>query len=99
MKDLFLDNKLAVESISLQNPFIDKKYNMEISLQVFPSGKIQFDEQDISLLGFMLSSQTYKPTTPGISFGPYFFVGQQYHFADGKMIQDLKYLSNATLIQ
>lgn len=98
MKDMFLDYKLAVESISLQNPSINENNNMEISLQVFPNGKIQFDEQDISLLGNMLSNQTYKPTTPGISFGPYYFVGQQYHFADGKMIQDLKYLNNATLI-
>ncbi|XP_072969581.1 leucine-rich repeat receptor protein kinase HPCA1-like [Typha angustifolia] len=75
LKKSFLDHQLPVDSISLHNPFVNPSNNLEISLQIFPSGKIRFDEVDISGLGFILSNQTFKP--PPI-YGPYYFVGQQY---------------------
>lgn len=83
MKAKFLLHQAPVDSIALQNPFIDVSNNLEMSLEVFPSGKIQFGEQDISDIGFILTNQTYKP--PPV-FGPYFFIAQQYLFQNGKII-------------
>lgn len=83
MKTKLLSFKAPVDSIALQNPFFDATNYLRVSLEVFPSGKIQFGEQDISDIGFLLSNQTYKP--PHI-FGPYYFNAQSYPFARGKII-------------
>ncbi|XP_015697764.1 leucine-rich repeat receptor protein kinase HPCA1-like [Oryza brachyantha] len=82
MKEVFLDKQLPVESIALANPAFDPTNNLEISLKVFPSGKIRFSKEDISYIGFMLNNQTYKPHVPGINYGPYYFIGQSYPFAE-----------------
>ncbi|KQJ91855.1 probable leucine-rich repeat receptor-like protein kinase At5g49770 [Brachypodium distachyon] len=83
MKAKFLLHQAPVDSIALQNPFIDVSNNLEMSLEVFPSGKIQFGEQDISDIGFILTNQTYKP--PPV-FGPYFFIAQQYLFQNEEVV-------------
>ncbi|XP_010930348.3 leucine-rich repeat receptor protein kinase HPCA1 [Elaeis guineensis] len=67
--------QLPVDSVSLQNPFVDADNNLEMTLQVFPGGKDRFNEIDVSTLGFILSNQTFKP--PSI-FGPYYFIGEGY---------------------
>jgi hypothetical protein len=81
MKTKFARLNVPVDSIAIHDPFIDSNNNLQMSLELFPSGKVQFTEQDISEVGFMLSNQTYKPPA---KYGPYFFIGQQYSFADGK---------------
>ncbi|TVU51398.1 hypothetical protein EJB05_02827 [Eragrostis curvula] len=62
MKDKFVLYNLPVDSISIHDPFVDVNNNLQMALEVFPSGKVQFGEQDISDIGFMLSNQTYKPS-------------------------------------
>lgn len=92
MKTKLLSFKAPVDSIALQNPFFDATnyLRLRMSLEVFPNGKIQFGEQDISDTGFLLSSQTYKP--PHI-FGPFYFNAQSYPFARGKIIDGKATLS------
>uniref|UniRef100_A0A0E0MKP9 Protein kinase domain-containing protein n=1 Tax=Oryza punctata TaxID=4537 RepID=A0A0E0MKP9_ORYPU len=80
MKTKFLNLSLPVDSIAIHDPFVDTNNNLEMSLEVYPSGKVQFSEQDISGIGFILSNQTYKPPA---NFGPYYFLGQTYSFANG----------------
>jgi hypothetical protein len=84
METKFEKLNVPVDSIAIHDPFFDSNNNLQMSLELFPSGKVQFSEQDISDVGFILSNQTYKP--PG-TFGPYYFNGQQYSFANGKAIQ------------
>ncbi|PUZ63301.1 hypothetical protein GQ55_3G056800 [Panicum hallii var. hallii] len=79
METKFEKLNVPVDSIAIHNPFFDSNNNLQMSLELFPSGKVQFSEQDISDVGFILSNQTYKP--PG-TFGPYYFNGQQYSFAN-----------------
>ncbi|THU46199.1 hypothetical protein C4D60_Mb09t02430 [Musa balbisiana] len=74
LKASFLQ-KVPVDSVSLNNSFVNSFNNLEMNLQVFPSGKTRFSEVDVSTLGFMLSNQTFKP--PKI-FGPFYFIGQAY---------------------
>ncbi|OEL37881.1 putative leucine-rich repeat receptor-like protein kinase [Dichanthelium oligosanthes] len=84
MKAKFMAHDIPVDSISIHDPLIDAYKYMEMSLEVFPSGKLQFSELDISELGSLLSNQTYKP--PSL-FGPYVFIGQKnYSFPDSKII-------------
>uniref|UniRef100_A0A0E0BY38 Serine-threonine/tyrosine-protein kinase catalytic domain-containing protein n=1 Tax=Oryza meridionalis TaxID=40149 RepID=A0A0E0BY38_9ORYZ len=82
MKTKFLSLSLPVDSIAIHDPFVDANNNLEMSLEVYPSGKDQFSEQDISGIGFILSNQTYKPPS---NFGPYYFLGQTYSFANGAL--------------
>ncbi|KAM3197228.1 hypothetical protein ACQJBY_072728 [Aegilops geniculata] len=78
MKTKFLSYSAPVDSIALHNPFVDVNNNLQLSLEVFPGGKVQFGAQDISDIGFILSNQTYKP--PAV-FGPYYFIAQSYRIA------------------
>ncbi|KAJ4766781.1 Leucine-rich repeat protein kinase family protein [Rhynchospora pubera] len=75
LKDKFLQYQLPVDSISLQNVFVDAQNNLEMSLGVFPSNKTYFSQVDVTGIGFILSNQTYKPPP---TFGPYYFLGQEY---------------------
>ena len=81
IKAKFLSFSLPVDSVALHDPSVNSVNNLQMALEVFPSGKTQFGEQDISDIGFILSNQTYKP--PPV-FGPYYFIGQQYSFGNGK---------------
>ncbi|KAK1628387.1 hypothetical protein QYE76_002702 [Lolium multiflorum] len=83
MKAKFLGYSIPVDSISVENPYVDSNNNLQMNLGVFPSNKILFGERDISEIGFILSNQTYKP--PPI-FGPYYFIGQQYPFASEALV-------------
>lgn len=86
MRAKFIEYSIPVDSISLHDAFFDVNNNLQISLEMFPSGKTQFNEQDISNIGFMLSNQTYKPPP---AFGPYYFIGQGYSFPNGEIIHSL----------
>lgn len=69
--------------MSLQNPFTDSNNYLQMTLEVFPAGKIHFDQWDIPSLGFILSNQTFKP--PQI-FGPFYFMARQYGAFQGTFI-------------
>ncbi|OVA03678.1 hypothetical protein BVC80_8673g1 [Macleaya cordata] len=69
-------NVLPVDIVSLSNPTKDPDNYIELTLNVFPSGKERFNRSDISKIGFMLSNQTFKP--PKQLFGPFFFIGSEY---------------------
>ena len=83
LKNSFQKNNLSVDSVALQNPFTDSNNYLEMTLEVFPAGKIRFDQLDIPRLGFILSNQTFKP--PG-SFGPFYFLGRQYGAFQGNLV-------------
>ncbi|PWA55557.1 leucine-rich repeat protein kinase family protein [Artemisia annua] len=73
----FESNQLPVDSISLSNPNKNSDNYLLVSLEIFPSGVERFNRSGISRIGFVLSNQTYKPPH---SFGPYFFIGNNYDF-------------------
>jgi hypothetical protein len=74
---------LLVDSISLSNPIKDSTMNLELSLEVFPSGQDRFNRTGISIIGSLLSGQTCKPP-PG--FGPYYFLADLYgNYAAGNL--------------
>nr|GEW34524.1 probable leucine-rich repeat receptor-like protein kinase At5g49770 [Tanacetum cinerariifolium] len=73
----FESNQLPVDSVSLSNPTKNSDNYLVVSLEVFPSGGERFNRSGISRIGFVLSNQTYKPPH---SFGPYFFIGNNYDF-------------------
>ncbi|PWA82410.1 leucine-rich repeat protein kinase family protein [Artemisia annua] len=73
----FESNQLPVDSISLSNPNKNSDNYLLVSLEIFPSGGERFNRSGISRIGFILSNQTYKPPH---SFGPYFFIGNNYDF-------------------
>uniref|UniRef100_A0A804N697 non-specific serine/threonine protein kinase n=2 Tax=Zea mays TaxID=4577 RepID=A0A804N697_MAIZE len=79
----FRSLSVPVDSVALHDPSVNSVNNLQLALEVFPSGKTQFSEQDISDIGFILSNQTYKP--PSV-FGPYYFLGQPYSFANVVLI-------------
>uniref|UniRef100_A0A2N9F957 non-specific serine/threonine protein kinase n=1 Tax=Fagus sylvatica TaxID=28930 RepID=A0A2N9F957_FAGSY len=60
----------SLASVSLSNPYKDSSEQLEISLQVFPSGQDRFNETGISLIAFVLSNQIFKPPD---FFGPFYF--------------------------
>ncbi|KAK1288638.1 putative leucine-rich repeat receptor-like protein kinase [Acorus calamus] len=66
---------LPVDSVSLNNVHMDEYNYLEVNLQVFPSEKIQFNQSEISILGFLLSNQNRPPPD---GFGPYFFIASEY---------------------
>ncbi|GJV45750.1 hypothetical protein Tco_1430286 [Tanacetum coccineum] len=76
----FKSNQLPVDSVSLSNPTKNSDNYLVVSLEVFPSGGERFNRSGISRIGFVLSNQTYKPPR---SFGPYFFIGNNYDFFSG----------------
>ncbi|WOL11241.1 hypothetical protein Cni_G20003 [Canna indica] len=75
IKASFLNQNLPVDSVSLSNAFVNSNNNLQMNLQVFPSGKIRFNELDVTFLGFILSNQTFKPQK---GFGPFYFIGEVY---------------------
>ncbi|OEL31129.1 putative leucine-rich repeat receptor-like protein kinase [Dichanthelium oligosanthes] len=79
MRSIFLANSIPLDSISVHDPYFNAHNNLQMNLELFPSGKTKFTEQDISDIGFMLSSQSYKPPK---GYGPYYFIGQEYTFAN-----------------
>jgi hypothetical protein len=81
IKAKYLSLSLPVDSVAIHDPSVNSVNNLQVALEVFPGGKTMFSEQDISDIAFVLSNQTYKP--PSV-FGPYYFNGQQYSFANGK---------------
>jgi len=75
----FQNFSLPVDSVSLSNPIKDSTMNLNLSLDVFPSGEDRFNRTGISI-GSLLSGQTFKP--PKV-FGPYYFLADPYGYYAG----------------
>jgi hypothetical protein len=88
----FVGYSLPVDSIAIHDPFVDVNNNLQMALEVFPDGKTHFGEQDISDIGFILSNQTYKPPA---AFGPYYFIGKHYNFANGNTVPPFRSCAEA----
>jgi Leucine-rich repeat (LRR) protein len=76
----FRSSQLPVDSVSLRNPNRNLDDYLVISLEVFPSGQDYFNRTGVSRIGFVLSNQTFKPPH---NFGPFFFIGEGYHYFSG----------------
>ncbi|XP_039133373.1 probable leucine-rich repeat receptor-like protein kinase At5g49770 [Dioscorea cayenensis subsp. rotundata] len=50
--------KVPVDSVAVHDPFMDASNYLEISVEVFPSGKAKFDQGDIVLIASFFSNQT-----------------------------------------
>jgi len=95
IKAKYLSLSLPVDSVAIHDPSVNSVNNLQVALEVFPGGKTMFSEQDISDIAFVLSNQTYKP--PSV-FGPYYFNGQQYSFANELLIPSKSKSNNLPLI-
>ncbi len=76
----FQSQKLPVDSVSLSNPYKDSSEQLEISLQVFPSGQDRFNGTEISLIAYVFSNQIFKPPE---GFGPFYFRANAHEFYTG----------------
>jgi hypothetical protein len=72
----FQNFSLPVDSVSLSNPIRDSStMNLDLSLDVFPSGQDRFNRTGILNIGSLFSDQTFKPPE---GFGPYYFLAYPY---------------------
>jgi hypothetical protein len=72
----FKESRLPVDSVSLRNPIKDSStMNLNLSLDVFPSGRDRFNRTGILNIGSLFSDQTFKPPE---GFGPYYFLADPY---------------------
>jgi hypothetical protein len=79
----FKDYSLPVDSVSLHNPIKDSStMNLNLSLDVFPSGKDRFNRTGILNIGSLFSDQTYKPPE---KFGTYYFLADPYGYYAGNL--------------
>ncbi|XP_024171436.1 leucine-rich repeat receptor protein kinase HPCA1 isoform X2 [Rosa chinensis] len=79
LTDSFLSHKLRVDSVALSNLTKDSHAYLSMSLEVFPQSQDRFNRKEVSIIAFLLSNQTFKPPK---SFGPFYFIGDDYqHFA------------------
>ena len=66
---------LPVDSVSLSNPTVDSSGNIELSLEVFPSGLECFNQTAITMVGFALNNLSFYPPP---SFGPFYLMAFTY---------------------
>lgn len=76
----FRSRGIPVDSLNITNPNINMFSYLELTLQVFPSGKDVFDRTSISNIGYVLNRQQF----PIQYFGPFFFLDEQYCCLPGK---------------
>ena len=80
---VFQSKQLPVDSVSLSNPMKNSYDYLLVSLEVFPHGQDCFNRTGISMIGFALSNQTFKPPH---EFGPFYFDAEPYQFFGGNSI-------------
>ncbi|XP_030946979.1 probable leucine-rich repeat receptor-like protein kinase At5g49770 isoform X2 [Quercus lobata] len=66
---------LPVDSVSLSNPIVNSYGNIELSLEVFPSGQECFNQTAITMVGFALNNLSFYPPP---SFGPFYLMAFTY---------------------
>nr|CAN68980.1 hypothetical protein VITISV_004150 [Vitis vinifera] len=76
----FQSQQLPVDSVFLADLMKDSNNYLQVSLKVFPHGRDRFNRTGISMVGFALSNQTFKPPS---TFGPFYFNGEQYQYFEG----------------
>ncbi|XP_059445078.1 leucine-rich repeat receptor protein kinase HPCA1-like isoform X1 [Corylus avellana] len=91
----FQNFSLPVDSVSLNNPIKDSTKNLELSLELFSSGQDRFNRTGISIIGSLLSGQTFKPPQ---GFGPYYFLADPYGYYAGISTESKKSLSIGVII-
>ncbi|KAH7670810.1 Non-specific serine/threonine protein kinase protein [Dioscorea alata] len=69
------DRKVPVDSVAVHDPFMDPSNYLEISVEVFPSGKVKFDQGDIVMIASFFSNQTLKTSN---YFTLYYFIPKPY---------------------
>ncbi|CAA7404575.1 unnamed protein product [Spirodela intermedia] len=76
----FQSQQIPVGSVALSNTFTNEDSYLQTTLQVFPAENPRFNQSEISIIGFILSNQTFKPPS---FFGPFFFIGTSNSTAQG----------------
>ena len=79
----FLTRQLNVDSVSLSNLTKDSLSYLRLNLAVFPNIQDRFSRKDISGISYVLSNQTFKPQK---SFGPFYFIGDDYEYFAGNCL-------------
>ncbi|CAA6667762.1 unnamed protein product [Spirodela intermedia] len=70
----FQSQQIPVGSVALSNTFTNEDSYLQTTLQVFPAENPRFNQSEISIIGFILSNQTFKPPS---FFGPSSSSGHQ----------------------
>ncbi|KAJ6932541.1 hypothetical protein NC651_008086 [Populus alba x Populus x berolinensis] len=91
----FKSHQFPVDSVHLSQPRKDLSQYLDLNLQVFPFGQDRFNRTAILSIGFMLSSQTFKPPS---QFGPFFFIGDTYLHFTGEVRGSKKSSSTGAII-
>ena len=71
----FLAFRLPVDSVSLSNISRNPSNYLGITLQIFPLAQDRFNRTAISILGFMMSNQTFKAPP---FYGTFYFIADEY---------------------
>lgn len=72
---MFQDGKVPVDSVAIRDPIIDATHYLEISVEVFPSRKVKFDQGDIVVIASFFSNQILEAS---YYFGLYYFIPKPY---------------------
>lgn len=80
----FRSRGIPVDSLNITNPNINMFSYLELTLQVFPSGKDVFNGTSVSNIGYVLNRQQFAIQY----FGPFFFLDDQYCCLPGNIIQE-----------
>ncbi|XP_057541931.1 leucine-rich repeat receptor protein kinase HPCA1-like [Amaranthus tricolor] len=92
----FLAFRLPVDSVSLSNISRNPSNYLGITLQIFPLAQDRFNRTAISILGFMMSNQTFKAPP---FYGTFYFIADEYTmFADEPGSGEKKTLGTAAII-
>nr|XP_011464973.1 PREDICTED: probable leucine-rich repeat receptor-like protein kinase At5g49770 [Fragaria vesca subsp. vesca]XP_011464974.1 PREDICTED: probable leucine-rich repeat receptor-like protein kinase At5g49770 [Fragaria vesca subsp. vesca] len=91
----FLSHQLSVDSVSLSNLTKDSLSYLKLALAVFPQSQDRFNRKEVSSISFLLSNQTFKPQK---SFGPFYFIGDDYEYFEVEVPSESNKSSNVGII-
>ncbi|KAL6176283.1 hypothetical protein ACLB2K_052917 [Fragaria x ananassa] len=91
----FLSHQLSVDSVSLSNLTKDSLSYLKLALAVFPQSQDRFNRKEVSSISFLLSNQTFKPQK---SFGPFYFIGDDYEYFEVEVPSESNNSSNVGII-
>ncbi|KAL6178860.1 hypothetical protein ACLB2K_050377 [Fragaria x ananassa] len=91
----FLSHQLSVDSLSLSNLTKDSLSYLKLALAVFPQSQDRFNRKEVSSISFLLSNQTFKPQK---SFGPFYFIGDDYEYFEVEVPSESNNSSNVGII-
>lgn len=76
----FVNLSLPVEAVSVNNVSMNAFGYLSMHLAFFPANQDHFNRTAISMIGFVLSNQTYQPPS---EFKPYVFEAEDYTHFEG----------------